>query len=100
MPWDVIKIKDWVVSRNWEIIDESLYLNTANNNHTFLPKWQSQSEFIVPDYSIFTLWDNRNWSSDSRFWKQLNWENSPFVSFDNIEWKYFFRLLSPNELFN
>lgn len=100
VPWDTISIKDWVVYRNWDIIDESMYLNSNNNNQTFLPKWQSQNEFIVPDYSVFTLWDNRNWSSDSRYWKQPSWENSPFVSFDKVEWKYFFRLLSPNKLFN
>lgn len=100
VPWDVIKIENWWVYRNWELLDESIYLNNENNWNTYLPQFQNQKEFLVPDSSVFVLWDNRTGSSDSRFWRTIFWENKPFVSFDKIQWKFFFRLFSPNAIFN
>ena len=98
--WDVIKIENWVVYRNWEILEEKNYLNKDNNWKTFLPSFQEQSEFIIPKWTVFVLWDNRNWSSDSRYWKDENNENTSFINISNIEWKYFFRLFSPHKVLN
>lgn len=98
--WDVIKIKKWVVYRNWEILDENQYLNSDNNWKTYLPSFQEQSEFVVPEDSVFVLWDNRNWSSDSRYWIDQDWKNKSFIRYSDIEWKYFFRLFSPHEILN
>lgn len=100
VPWDTISFKDWAVYRNWQILDESLYLNKVNNWNTEIPLFQNQSEFTVPENSVFVLWDNRTWSSDSRYWKETDWTNKSFVDYKHIEGKYLFRLFSPNKIFN
>lgn len=99
LPWDVIKFKDWAVYRNWKMLDESAYLNKTNNWNTQLPSFQEQSEFKVPAKSIFVLWDNRTWSSDSRFWKTADWENKPFVPYNELTWRFVFKLFSPVKIF-
>jgi signal peptidase I len=99
VPWDFIKIENWAVYRNWEILEESSYLNVNNNWKTYLPSFQTTSEFTVPEESIFVLWDNRNWSSDSRYWKSENWENKSFVPYKDLTWKFILRLFSPNKIF-
>lgn len=99
IPWDVIKIENWAVYRNWEILDEDEYLNDTNNWNTQLPTFQEQNEFTVPEESIFVLWDNRTWSSDSRYWKSENWENQSFVPYDELTWKFMLRLFSPSKIF-
>ena len=99
IPWDVIKIENWAVYRNWEILDESSYLNKTNNWKTYLPSFQTTNEFIVPEKSIFVLWDNRNWSSDSRYWKLASWENKSFVPYKDLIWKFTFKLFSPAWIF-
>jgi len=99
LPWDIISFKDWAVYRNWEMLDESEYLNKTNNWKTYLPSYQSQTEFKVPEKHIFTLWDNRNWSSDSRFWKTEKWENKPFVPYNELTWRFILKLFAPSYFF-
>lgn len=99
VPWDVIKIENWAVYRNWEILNESDYLNEDNDWKTYLPTFQTTNEFIVPEKSIFVLWDNRNGSSDSRYWKLESWENKSFVPYENLTWKFIIKLFSPASIF-
>lgn len=99
VPWDHIKIENWAVYRNWEILEESEYLNETNNWNTQLPTFQEQNEFSVPEWSVFVLWDNRTWSSDSRYWKTAEWENKSFVPYNKITWKFMLRLFSPAWIF-
>jgi len=70
LPEDTIKITDWKVylkksgDNNFVLLNEDDYLTDENNNHTIVNNWIS--EFVVPEWKYFLMWDNRNHSSDSR----------------------------------
>jgi len=70
LPGDSIKISDWKVylknawDSNFILLNEDEYLTDENNNHTIVNNWAS--EFKVPEWKYFLMWDNRNHSSDSR----------------------------------
>lgn len=97
-PWDIIKIENWAVYRNWKILSESEYLNKNNDWKTYLLPFHKVNEFIVPKESVFVLWDNRNGSSDSRRWSK-EWEIKPFVPYNNLIWKYIVKVFSPSYIF-
>lgn len=97
--WDVIKIENWKVYRNWKILDESKYLNKRNNWNTFTPYYFTKKEFIVPDNSVFVLWDNRSISEDSRYWKNFNSKYKNFIPYKKIYWKFLFRMSYINNYF-
>ena len=74
IPWDKVKIVDWKVSlkKSWDEdfieLDENSYLSDENNWKTYVRgvKKGVIKIYDVPNKSYFVMWDNRNWSSDSR----------------------------------
>ncbi|TVX96320.1 signal peptidase I [Cohnella terricola] len=75
LPGDVIEIKDGVLFRNQEKIDEP-YIKEKMN--------YSYGPTQVPDNSYFFLGDNRNLSFDSHAWE------TPFVDRDQLIGKVIF----------
>lgn len=72
LPWETIKIENWKVfikkvnSENFVELNET-YLSTTNNWHTYLPYWITETEFIIPEWTYWVMWDNRLVSADSRW---------------------------------
>jgi signal peptidase I len=75
LPGDKIDIKDGVVFRNGEKLNEDYVKNKDTFNGTY----------EVPEGKYFFLGDNRPGSDDSRFWK------NPYVDAADIEGKVQFR---------
>ena len=84
IPWDELKIQDWkiFIKQKWktefiEIIEP--YLNEENKWRTF--SWSNWvSEYKLWEDEYFLIWDNRNYSTDSRECF-VNCDNrSPFIS--------------------
>jgi signal peptidase I len=98
LPWDTIRIKDWLVfvKKAWEKDFEKLnekYLNSQNlwNTNVLGSEWQK--DFLVPKWKYFVMWDNRINSSDSRIcFSDCSWDNTPFVDEKYIFWKVWFDL--------
>lgn len=65
LPGDVVRVKNGMVFVNEQLIDEP-YIAAA-------PAYES--EWIVPDNSLFVLGDNRNNSSDSHNWGPVPLKN-------------------------
>ncbi|MDO5516632.1 MAG: signal peptidase I [Clostridium sp.] len=74
-PGDKIEIKNGLVFRNGEQLDEPYVKNNEKYNGVF----------EVPEDEFFFLGDNRPNSADARYWKD------PYVEEDNIEGKAIFR---------
>lgn len=96
IPWDELKIQDWkiFIKQKWktefiEIIEP--YLNEENRWRTFTwPNWVSEYKLWEDEY--FLIWDNRNYSTDSRECF-VNCDNrSPFISKKDIRGKVFLDL--------
>lgn len=79
---DKIEIKNGVVYRNGEEIDEPYV-----KNHE-----KTDGVYEVPENKFFFLGDNRPNSADSRYWK------NPYVDSDNIEGKALFRYYPFSEI--
>ena len=73
IPGDTVEIKGGVTYVNGEVYDEPWLKETPTEN--------DYGPYIVPEDSVFCLGDNRNNSSDARFWK------TTFVSYDLIKGK-------------
>ena len=75
IPGDEITFADGYVLINGELADESEYI--AEDIETNCPK-----VFNVPEYTVFVLGDNREYSYDSRYW------NNPYIKYSKIIGKY------------
>ena len=64
LPGDTVEIKGGVTYINGEVLDEP-YLRETPADKDFGP-------YIVPEDSYFVMGDNRNNSSDSRYWSTTN----------------------------
>lgn len=71
LPGDKIEIKDGIVFRNGEKLEEDYVKNNEVYNGTF----------EVPEGKYFFLGDNRSHSNDSRYWE------NPYIDEDKIEGK-------------
>ena len=96
IPWDELKIQDWkiFIKQKWktefiEIIEP--YLNEENKWRTFTwPNWVSEYKLWEDEY--FLIWDNRNYSTDSRECFANCDNRSPFISKKDIRGKVFLDL--------
>jgi len=76
---DHIEFHDGYVYLNGELLDESAYLGEDVETNCIL-------SFDVPEDCVFVLGDNREKSTDSRFWE------NPYVPEKNIKAKYLFSI--------
>lgn len=84
LPGDTVDIKDCQVYVNGEPLDEP-YIREP-----MAP--EEPLHFEVPEDSYFMMGDNRNWSSDSRYW------NEHFVTRDKLIAKVLFRYFPLNNI--
>jgi signal peptidase I len=98
LPWDNIKITDWKVylkkawTKEYIELDEP-YLNEENKDHTYVRGWIT--EFEVPEWKYFVMWDNRNHSDDSRtcFNRSCTYSaRDSYIEKKDIVWKLFLDL--------
>lgn len=94
LPWDTIKFQDWEVllkkvwEKNFLKLNEE-YLSPVNKWKTYLPFAENETEFLVPRWEYFVMWDNRNNSGDSRHCFQscsMPW-SAHYIKGANIIWK-------------
>ena len=76
---DHIEFHDGYVYLNGELLDESAYLNEDVETNCI-------STFDVPDGCVFVMGDNREKSTDSRFWE------NPYINVKDIKAKYMFSI--------
>lgn len=92
LPGETIKIEDWKVyleNKDWkfdEIVEP--YLSEANKDLTTISWNTSIHAYKVPAWSYFVMWDNRNWSTDSRTcFSWCWWDRSNYIVKADIIWK-------------
>lgn len=98
LPWDIVKIEDWIVyiksfwNDEFIELEERWYLTDENYRKTYVRNWDNI--FEIPKNSYFVLWDNRNASTDSRncFSSCSFWDKTHFVDKKDIVWKVFIDL--------
>jgi signal peptidase I len=76
---DHIEFYDGYVYLNGELFDESAYLDEDVETNCI-------KTFDVPEGCVFVLGDNREKSTDSRFWE------NPYISVKDIKGKYMFSI--------
>jgi len=96
VPGDVIEIKNKVVYRNGEKVDEPYTRHSDPDN--MLPRRDNFGPITVPEGKYFCMGDNREESYDSRFWGFVDrekikgkawviywsWDGFPSVRFNRI----------------
>lgn len=93
--WDSIKISAWKVylKKSWEntynLLQEP-YLSWNSINNTSLDSLENV--FNIPEWKYFVMWDNRNYSTDSRncFWDCDSYSN--YIEKKDILWKAYIDL--------
>lgn len=92
VPWDVLKIEkgDVYVKAKWEAEFTKLqegYLNEVNSGATFVKGDRNLAkQYEIPEWKFFVMWDNRQWSTDSRecFRSCSYWNHDEFITEDDI----------------
>lgn len=97
--FDYIKRVIGLPGETVEIKDDKVYINGSDEplDDSFIKEEMvgSWGPFVVPEDSYFMLGDNRNFSKDSRYWR------NPFVKKDKILGKAIFRYYpTPKKLFD
>ncbi len=92
LPGETIKIEGWKVylkNKEWEFLEIiEPYLSEINKDLTTIDGDTSKYEYKVPSGSYFVMWDNRNWSTDSRTCFSWCWgERNNYIVKKDIIWK-------------
>ncbi len=94
LPWETIKVEWWEVyvkensKTEFSKLDET-YLSFLNYWFTSVLGDEKEYIYEIPENSYFVMWDNRNWSTDSRTCFRFScWEDDKFyVTKKDIVWK-------------
>ncbi|MCD6413662.1 MAG: signal peptidase I [Elusimicrobia bacterium] len=86
LPGDSVQIINKEVFLNYKKFNEPYVIHKRRNE---ILVGDNMQEVIVPENSLFVMGDNRDFSEDSRDWKDKNGKHIYFISVDSVEGRIF-----------
>lgn len=86
LPGDSIQIINKEVFLNYKKLTEPYVIHKRADE---ILSGDNMPEVIVPQNCLFVMGDNRDWSEDSRDWKDKRGKHIYFISVDSVEGKIF-----------